>query len=109
MALLAPLRAARSALAGVRARRAGGDDVDRAFDRLQAGGKHAVLVFSGQEPLHAEMEQEGRLDRIAARPNVSLELLGFPDHTLRPPALQARAGEVIDAALERQLRLTRSA
>jgi hypothetical protein len=99
----AALRAPGGALERLRARRAGGDELDLQLDRLRDSGKRVVLAFSGMEPLHAELEAEGRLARLERWPNVSLEVFELPDHTLRPPVLQERAHAVIDAALEEQL------
>jgi alpha-beta hydrolase superfamily lysophospholipase len=86
-----------------RARRGGGDDVDRSLDRLRDAGKAGVLAFTDAEPLHDEFEHDGRLERLSRWPNLRLEAIGAADHTLRPPSLQKRAHELIDAAVEREL------
>lgn len=50
-----------------------------------------------------ELELEGRLESVAGRPNVRLELLPGRDHTLRPPWMRPYVEAALDEALERVL------
>jgi pimeloyl-ACP methyl ester carboxylesterase len=85
------------------ARRAGEDELDRALDRLRDTGKHLQFIFSDNEPLHEELELDGRLRRLDRWPNISLELIPGRDHTLRPFQSQHHAHEALDRALDREL------
>jgi alpha-beta hydrolase superfamily lysophospholipase len=104
----APFRLA-GRLAG-RRRRAdtGGDDLDRAFDALRDRGTSALLVFAGEEPLHADFAREGRLERLGRWPNLVLEHVpvSVDTHTLRPVWLQRQVHELVDRALEAELART---
>jgi hypothetical protein len=86
----------------LRAARAGGDELDVTLDRLRAGGKRIVLVFSGGEPLYEELRLEGRLERLDRWPDLRVEVVSDPPemHTLRPPWLQERVHAVLDRELE---------
>jgi alpha-beta hydrolase superfamily lysophospholipase len=102
-ALLARLPA--RLLARWRAHRTGGDRLDHALNRLLRTGKHAMLVFGPGEPLRAELEVDGRLTELAARPNVDVEYLAGDReaHTLEPIGLQVEVHRILDRALEREL------
>jgi hypothetical protein len=80
-----------------------GDQVDLVFDLLRDAGKQLLFVFSENEPLHEELERQGRLPRNERWPNIKLELLPGRDHTLRPHYSQERAHEALDRALDREL------
>jgi hypothetical protein len=87
-----------------RTRRSGNDPLDRALDQLEVMNKRLLFAFSDEEPLHEELQREGRLHQLERRPNVELDLLPGRDHTLRPPAAQQGAFAVLDRALDRELR-----
>lgn len=100
----APLILLRRAATRRRVRRAGGDELDHALDRLRDSDKRLLMAFSGNEPLHRELDREGRLRRTDRWPNLELALLPGEYHTLRQLSAQQRAHEVLDRALERELR-----
>ena len=79
------------------------DQVDLVLDLLRDGGKQLLFVFSENEPLHEELERQGRLPRNERWPNIKLELIPGRDHTLRPHYSQERAHEALDRALDREL------
>ncbi len=99
----APFALLRRGAARWHARRAGEDELDRALDRLRDTGKHLQFIFSDNEPLHEELEQQGRLDRGSRWPNLKLALVPGRDHTLRPLNSQQHAHDVLDRALDREL------
>jgi hypothetical protein len=98
----APRSLLRRAVARVQAM-GDGDQVDLVFDLLRDGGKQLLFVFSENEPLHEELERQGRLPRNERWPNIKLELIPGRDHTLRPHYSQERAHEALDRALDREL------
>lgn len=99
-----PAMVARRARARWQARRAGGDELDRALDRLRDTGTHLQFMFSGLEPLYEELELEGRMKRMDRWPNVGFDLIPGQDHLMKPPAAQRLAHEALDRALEGELR-----
>ncbi len=105
LALDAPFTLPRRTIRRRRARR-GGDELDRALDRLRHDDKHLQFLFSGNEPLYEELASEGRLDRLHLWPNIRLEMIPGRDHTLRPFQAQQRAHEALDRALEEELQRT---
>jgi alpha-beta hydrolase superfamily lysophospholipase len=98
----APRSLVRRALARVQGL-AASDEVDLVLDLLRDGHKRLVFVFSENEPLHEELERQGRLPRNERWPNMKLELIPGRDHTLRPHYSQERAHEALDRALDREL------
>jgi hypothetical protein len=91
-----------------RVRRRGADDaapapheVDRVADRAVAHGARLVIAFSEDEPLHAELEADGRLARLAAKDGVELRDLPTRDHTLRPIPAQKAALALLDEEVRR--------
>lgn len=101
-------RAALSRVAELRAhasRGTDGDPVADLLDRLEHGGTRVLFLFSGEELLREELARDGRLARITSSPGFAVDVLAERGdlHTLRPPALQARAGALVDAAIEREL------
>jgi pimeloyl-ACP methyl ester carboxylesterase len=82
-----------------------GETVDRLLDQLRDRGRHALLLFTGREPLLQEFKREGRLERMHHWPNLTLEVVpGLSDlHTLRQLWLQRKVHELLDAALRREL------
>jgi alpha-beta hydrolase superfamily lysophospholipase len=107
-AALVPFRLAGRLTARRRPRAAGGDELDLAFDALRDRGTAALLLFAGDEPLHADFEREGRLERLDRWPNLRLEHLpvSADTHTLRPVWLQRQVHEIVDRALEAELART---
>jgi dienelactone hydrolase len=97
-----PALAAERVRARARALRSG-DELERALDVLRDGGKRVEFMFSGGEPLRAELEAQG-WPAVAARwPNVSYRIIPGEDHILRPlPAQRFVHGE-LDRALEAEL------
>jgi len=82
------------------------DELDLALDELMGQDKRLRFMFSEEEPLHEELERQGRLSRGERWPNLELDLLPGRDHTLRPPNSQRRAHAVLDRALEQELART---
>jgi hypothetical protein len=90
----------------VRARlaaRGGGSELDRALDKLGADGKRIRFLFSGDEPLRAELEAEGWPVRAARWPNVSFAVIPGDDHILRPLAARRFVNDALDRELEVEL------
>lgn len=87
-----------------RARRVGGEEIDRALDRLCERDQRVVLVFcSLGEQLRDELARQRRLPPADRWPNMELELIPGYDHMLRPRAMQRDAHEILDRVLEREL------
>jgi hypothetical protein len=84
------------------------DQLDLALDRLGASGKQLAFLFSEDEPLHEELERQGRLSHKERWPNLELDLLPGRDHTLRPVHSQLRAHDALDRALQRELERLRT-
>jgi pimeloyl-ACP methyl ester carboxylesterase len=82
------------------------DELDLALDQLNSMDKHLKFMFSEDEPLHEELERQGRLNGDERWPNLELDLLPGSDHTLRPANSQQRAHDVLDRALEQELART---
>jgi alpha-beta hydrolase superfamily lysophospholipase len=82
------------------------DPLDRAFDELRDRDQHALLLFTGREPLHEEIIKQGKTTRIDRWPNIDLEVLGnaADTHTLTPLWLQNQVHELVDRAMEAELR-----
>jgi hypothetical protein len=99
----APLMLVRRAVSRRRARRLGGDALDRAFDSLRDSGKPLTVAFSDKEPLYEELAREGRLKRLDRWPNLTLELLPGSYHTLRQVGVQQATHQVLDEAMTREL------
>lgn len=88
-----------------RAQVADGDEIDHALDRLRERGQRAVLVFcSVGEPLLEELRRRRGLAWRERWSNVELELIPGFDHLLRPQSMQHAAHEILDRALELELR-----
>ncbi len=76
-------------------------EVLSAFDQLSQNHRDVTLVFGENEPLHAELERAGLLDRLDRWPNLELEALHSRDHSLRPIAAQQELAAVLDRSLAR--------
>jgi pimeloyl-ACP methyl ester carboxylesterase len=92
------------ARARLRVRQTGGDELDRALDRLRDDGKHLRFMFSDHEPLYEELKLEGRMQRMDRWPNVGFDFIPGRDHLLRPLEAQRFAHAALDRALEGELR-----
>jgi hypothetical protein len=62
-----------------------------------------VLVFGGNEPLHEELERDGRIAELDEWPNMELTLLPGNDHRFRPFRSQQYVHTVLKRALDREL------
>ena len=60
-------------------------------------------MFSSNEPLLEELEEEGRLDRLDRWPNLGVETISGNVHTLRSADSQRSAHEALDRALDDEL------
>ncbi len=104
-ALLVMVRRVPAMLAArLRARRAGGDALDLAFDRLRDQDTTLGLWFTPDEPVLADLERTGHLDRLDRWPTMTVgHVPGPPDtHTLQVVRMQPLAHDVLDAWLDRQ-------
>jgi pimeloyl-ACP methyl ester carboxylesterase len=81
------------------------DELTRIFDRLKDQDQRALIMFAGEERLHAQLTAAGRLEGLDRWPNVSLHHVPYPGemHTLRPLSLQHESHRLIDELLEREL------
>jgi dienelactone hydrolase len=78
-------------------------EVDRSLDRLRDQGTHALLLLSDGEPLYEQFEREGRVQRLAQWPTVTVERIPSPDHMFRDLRAQRFVHERLERALERVL------
>jgi hypothetical protein len=90
------------ALAGRRRPREN-DELALALDTLSDAGKRLHMVFSEGEPLHEELERQGRLRQAERWPNLTLHLIPGRDHALRPLYSQRHAEQALDQALDSEL------
>ena len=77
-------------------------ELDSALARFLSSGRRALVLFSAHEPLHAELERTGRLDRLRAAPAVTVDYIDVRDHTMRPSWAQAEVHASLDRALARE-------
>lgn len=82
------------------------DQVAATLDRLRDTRTKVVMAFSDDEPLHAELEAHGLMNRLDSWPNLTTARLPGRDHTLRPIVAQRAAHELLDQALEAELART---
>lgn len=80
-----------------------GSSIDADLDLIRDRGAALTLAFSGQEPLHTELEAKGILGQLERWPNLRLVDLPGSDHTLRSAAAQIAVRELLDGELERAL------
>jgi alpha-beta hydrolase superfamily lysophospholipase len=87
------------------------NEIARAFEQLQAQDQRALVLFVGEERLHAQLLAEGKLSGLERWPNVSLQHVEVPGdvHTLRPLPLQREAHRLVDEVLQRELELVAGA
>jgi dienelactone hydrolase len=103
VAARAPRSLARRAIAQLQEHESAEDELAVALNQLAGTEKRLVFVFSENEPLHQELDRQGKLERLRGQPNIELELLPGRDHTLRPANSQQSAYEVLDRALTVEL------
>ncbi len=82
------------------------EPIEDLFDALRDRHQRALLLFTGKEVLHRELSRKGVLDRIDRWPNLELALMGTSadTHTLTPLWLQRQVHELLDRALEEELK-----
>lgn len=98
------VRRAVAAPARRRTRRAAPPDpLPAALDTLRDRGVPTLLAFSGEEPLHEELDRDGQLAQRDRWPGLHLAELPGAVHTLRPLPAQAVGHAVLDDALRRGL------
>ena len=83
--------------------RQAGDPIDAVLDRLLETDTRVLLAFSGDEPLAAELKDDGLLGRLDRWPNVSLRDLPGRDHTVRTIVAQTAVHDLIDEELKTEL------
>jgi hypothetical protein len=74
------------------------------FDMLRGRDQHALLLFTGSEPLHEELASKGLLADAKRWPNLEIAVRGTSadTHTLTPLWLQRQVHELVDRALEQE-------
>jgi pimeloyl-ACP methyl ester carboxylesterase len=85
-------------------RRALGDRLDETFDALLDAGKRVTLLLGRGEPLVEQFRREGRLERLDRWPNMRLHELPTRDHTFRALWLQEMVHELMDSAVDDEIR-----
>jgi hypothetical protein len=78
--------------------------VDAALERLRVSRRRALMLFAAHEHLDEDLIRSGRMADIETWPNVTVERIAVSSHTLRPNWAQQQAYEILDRALERELR-----
>jgi pimeloyl-ACP methyl ester carboxylesterase len=75
------------------------------LDRLRDRGQRLLLLFTGAEPLRAELATRGLLGELDRWPNLTVAFRGTAadTHTLTPPWLQREVHELVDGVLEQEL------
>jgi pimeloyl-ACP methyl ester carboxylesterase len=75
------------------------------LDRLRDRRQRLLLLFTGAEPLRAELATRGLLDELDRWPNLTVAIRGTAadTHTLTPPWLQREVHELVDGVLEQEL------
>jgi ubiquinone/menaquinone biosynthesis C-methylase UbiE/dienelactone hydrolase len=72
----------------------------RGFESLDQMGTRVILAFSDDEVLERELERTGLLGQLVKWPGVDFRRLPGVDHTLRPPAAQRAALELLDEMIQ---------
>jgi alpha/beta superfamily hydrolase len=85
----------------LRPRRA--DELRETLEKLRAAGKHAVMVFADDEPLHDAFADAGLLPELERSPEFTIERVAVSDHTIRPGWAQQVVHEALDRALDEEL------
>lgn len=81
------------------------ESIQGLFDALRDRDQRALLAFTGKEPLHRELAENGTLDRLGHWPNLEVEIMGTSadTHGLTPLWLQRQVHELLDRVLEDEL------
>lgn len=79
-----------------------GQRIDTELADMMRSGRRVLLLFSDGEPLHDELKRTGRMERLAAAPNVVIEHVPVRDHTVRPVWAQRLLHQALDRALARE-------
>ena len=77
--------------------------VDQALDTLRDRDIGVLILLSQAEPLYAQFERQGRLDRLDRWPNLTLERYPSRDHMFRAPWVQRSVADALDRSLFRIL------
>lgn len=77
---------------------------ETALERLRASEVRVLFLFAAGESLEDDLVRWGRMATLEAASNVCVERIAVINHTLRPSWAQARAHEILDRALDRELR-----
>ena len=83
----------------------GAQEIEAAFDTLDAKGARASMVFAGEEHVHVDLERHGQLARIERWPSITVEHISAPLnlHTLRPLWLQHAVHDMLDETLRSEI------
>ena len=76
------------------------DRVWNAFRRMRGRGQRIDIAFSGDEPLHDELQQEGKIAELKAM-GVTFHQFPYTSHTLKPVKAQQAANAILDDAVAR--------
>jgi hypothetical protein len=79
------------------------EQVDAALDRLRGQGTEVLLLLSEAEPLYAQFERQGRINRRDRWPNLTVERYPSRDHMFRAVWLQRHVEESVERGLQRVL------
>lgn len=74
------------------------DSVSRAFRTMHARGQRIDIAFCGDEPLHDELRQQGKILELESI-GVRFHSLPYTSHTLKPVKAQEAVNEILDAAV----------
>jgi len=102
--LVSAVRLARRLASRRASGRAGGDPLAEALDHLRDTDKHVLLAFCDGEAVDEELARDGYLERLERWPNVTLERFPGRDHTMRPTWMQRNVHDLLDRALDEELR-----
>lgn len=75
------------------------DSVSEAFQTMHVRGQRIHIAFSGDEPLHDEMRQQGKI-AVLEPTGVSFHTLPYTSHTLKPVKAQEAANAILDEVVE---------
>ncbi len=79
------------------------DAIDDALGQLRDRQVQTLLLLSLGEPLSEDLEEDGRIERLAEWPNLRLERIPLEDHIFRPVWAQRHVHSALDEALTRTL------
>jgi alpha-beta hydrolase superfamily lysophospholipase len=74
------------------------DTVQQSFRAMHGRGQRIHIAFSGDEPLHEELQQQRRVEELQAL-GVEFHELPYISHTLKPLKAQQAASAILDAAV----------